>query len=161
MTPARYLSEVCFDRSENILSDIVIEMVTVESSFEEYWERLSQTVSSAVNSGRIGVPKALRVVVHLQSRSHGLEDAIQEQAAVAVRRSATDWFNEEVDRESVVGEPGSPTGLLVRWSGGQSALLLISAGISRIAGSLVLMGSHGTIYHRIESNPIRSTERGD
>lgn len=136
-------------------------MTTVDSPFEEYWKRLSQTVASAVNAGRIGVPKALRVVLHVHSDSFGLEDSIQEQAAVAARRSATGWFSEEVDSESVVGESGSPTGLLLRWRSGQSALLLISAGIASTTGSLVLMGSHGTIYHRIESALIRSTERVD
>ena len=136
----------------------MLEMAKVDSPFGEYWERLSRTVASAVNSGRIGAPKALRLILHVHNSALDCEDSIQEQAAVAARRSATDWFREEVERETAVGEPGQPTGLLLRWRSGQSALLLISAGIGRTAGNFVLMGSHGTIYHRIESSPTDATE---
>ena len=54
------------------------------------------------------------------------------------------------DSDHGVGEPNLAAAWLMRWPGGQSALLAISAGRGATSGNLVLMGSHGSIYHRIE-----------
>ena len=115
-----------------------------------YWDSLARTVGAAVDAGRIGTPKALRLTVHVHADDPADAADARAQTATAARRCAAVWFGGAADSDYGVGEMRLAAAWLLRWPGGQSALLAISAGRGATAGSLVLMGSHGSIYHRIE-----------
>ena len=114
-----------------------------------HWDSLERTVGAAVEAGRIGTPKALRLTVHVQAGDPADAAEVRERTAAAARRCAAAWFGGEADGEYGVGQAGFAGAWLARWPGGQSALLAVSAGRGATAGNLVLMGSHGSIYHRI------------
>ncbi len=114
-----------------------------------YWDSLQRTVGAAVDAGRIGTPKALRLTVHVQADDPADAAEVRERTVAAARRCAAVWFGGEADGEHGVGQAGFAGAWLTRWPGGQSALLAVSAGRGTTAGNLVLMGSHGSIYHRI------------
>ena len=114
-----------------------------------YWDSLARTVGAAVDAGRIGAPKALRLTVHVHADDPAGAAGVRARTAAAARRCAAAWFGGAADGEHGVGEARPAAAWLLRWPGGQSALLAISAGRGATAGNLVLMGSHGSIYHRI------------
>lgn len=116
-----------------------------------YWNSLASTIAAAVDAGRIGTPKALRLTVHVNAADSAADDAGARTVAAA-RRCAAAGFGGEADGDYGVGDPRRGSARLLRWPGGQSALLAVSAGRGATAGSLVLMGSHGSIYHRIALN---------
>ena len=115
-----------------------------------YWDVLSRTVGAAVDAGRIGAPKALRLTVHVHAADPETAAGVQADTTAAARRCAAAWFGGDADSDHGVGEPGQPSASLLRWSAGESAMLAISSGRGVTAGNMVLMGSHGSIYHRIE-----------
>ena len=115
-----------------------------------YWDSLARTVGAAVDAGRIGTPRALRLTVHVHAADPADAVDARAQTATAARRCAAAWFGGAADSDHGVGEPNLAAAWLMRWPGGQSALLAISAGRGATAGNLVLMGSHGSIYHRID-----------
>ncbi len=124
-----------------------------------YWDGLARTVAAAVDAGRIGTPKALRLTVHVRAADPADAVDARAQTAAAARRCAAAWFggdagSEYTAEDSGVGEANRPVASLLRWPGGQSALLAISSGRGATAGNLVLMGSHGCIYHRIEPSAV-------
>ena len=114
-----------------------------------HWDSLERTVGAAVEAGRIGTPKALRLTVHVHAGDPADAADVRERTAAAARRCAAAWFGGEADGEHGVGEARPAAAWLLRWPGGQSALLAVSAGRGATAGNLVLMGSHGSIYHHI------------
>ncbi len=114
-----------------------------------HWDSLERTVGVAVEAGRIGTPKALRLTVHVHAGDPADAAEVRERTAAAARRCAAAWFGGEADGEHGVGEARPAAAWLLRWPGGQSALLAVSAGRGATAGNLVLMGSHGSIYHHI------------
>ena len=114
-----------------------------------YWESLASTVAAAVAAGRIGTPKALRLTVHVHAPDSAAAADAGARTVAAARRCAAEWFGGEADGDYGVGDPRRASARLLRWPGGQSALLAVSAGRGATAGNLVLMGSHGSIYHRI------------
>ncbi|MDE0219352.1 MAG: hypothetical protein OXJ90_08790 [Spirochaetaceae bacterium] len=116
----------------------------------EYWDSLVSTVGAAVDAGRIGTPKALRLTVHVQADDPADAAEVRERTAAAARRCASAWFAGAADGDHGVGEARPAAAWLLRWPGGQSALLAVSAGRGATAGNVVLMGTHGSIYHRIE-----------
>lgn len=118
-----------------------------------YWDALARTVGAAVDAGRIGAPKALRLTVHVQADRAEAAGA-QAETAAAARRCAAAWFGGPADHDYGAGEADRSTASLLRWPGGQSALLAIDAGRGATAGNLVLMGSRGCIYHRIEPSAV-------
>lgn len=125
-----------------------------------YWQALARTVGAAVDAGRIGAPKALRVTVHVRADPAAAAGA-QEQTAAAIRRCADAWFGGPAGHDYGVGTGGRPAAFLLRWPGGQSALLAVDAGRGATTGHLMLMGSHGSIYHAIEpyAVPLPPEER--
>lgn len=114
-----------------------------------HWDSLQTTVGAAVDAGRIGAPKALRLTVHVHAGDPADAAEVRERTVAAARRCAAAWFGGEADSEHGVGEAGFAGAWLTRWPGGQSALLAVSAGRGATAGNLVLMGSHGSVYYRI------------
>ena len=113
------------------------------------WNSLERTVGAAVDAGRIGTPKALRLTVHVQADDPADAADVRERTVADARRCAAAWFGGAADGDYGVGEARPAAAWLLRWHGGQSALLAVSAGRGATAGNLVLMGSHGSIYHRI------------
>ena len=103
-----------------------------------------------MDAGRIGAPKALRLTVHVQASGRVAAADARAETAKAVRRCAIAWFGGSADSDIGVGEGDRPAASLLRWPGGESALLAISSGRGATAGRMVLMGTHGSIYHRIE-----------
>ncbi len=122
-----------------------------------YWQALTRTVRAAVDAGRIGTPKALRLTVHVRADPAEAAGA-QAATAAAVRRCADAWFGGPAGDDYGVGAGGRPAASLLRWPGGQSALLAVDAGRGATAGHLVLMGSHGSIYHAIEPYAVPLTQ---
>lgn len=121
-----------------------------------YWQALTRTVRAAIDAGRIGAPKALRLTVHVRADPAAAAGA-QAATAAAVRRCAAAWFGGPAEHDYGVGEAGRPAASLLRWPGGQSALLAVDAGGGATAGTLLLMGSHGSIHHAIEPSPVPGT----
>lgn len=122
-----------------------------------YWDALARTVRAAVDAGRIGAPKALRLTVHVRADRTEAAGA-QAETAAAARRCAAVWFGGPADHDYGVGQADRPTASLLRWPGGQSALLAVDAGRGATAGNLMLMGARGCIYHRIEPSPVSRTD---
>ncbi len=110
----------------------------------EYWETLRGAVQRTVDAGRIGRPAALRLTVHV-----GGEASVAGECRAAVRAMAAGWFGSEPVAVHRIGGDGAPSVEALRWSGGQSAVLAVSAGPGPIGGNLALMGSNGTLYHEI------------
>ena len=113
-------------------------------SVNDYWEALRRAVQRTVDAGRIGRPAALRLTVHV-----GGEASAAGECRAALRAMAAGWFGSEPVGAHLVGGEGAPSVEALRWPGGQSALLAVSAGPGPVGGSLALMGSNGTLYHEI------------
>ena len=117
-------------------------------SVNDYWEALRGAVQRTVEAGRIGRPVALRLTVHLG----GGAESEAEECRAALRAMAAGWFGSEPAGVHRIGGDGAPSVEALRWTGGQSALLAVSAGPvpgSPTGGNLALMGSNGTLYHEI------------
>ena len=118
-------------------------------SVNDYWEALRGAVQRTVEAGRIGRPVALRLTVHLG----GGAASEAEECRAALRAMAAGWFGSEPVGVHRIGGDGAPSVEALRWTGGQSALLAVSAGrpgpASPTGGNLALMGSNGTLYHEI------------
>ena len=114
-----------------------------------YWDSLARTVGATVDAGRIGAPKALRLTVHVHAPVAVDAANARARAESAASRCAASWFKGEACVDYGVGDSRLAAARLMVWPGGQSALLAVSAGRGVTAGNLVLMGSHGSIYHRI------------
>ena len=109
-----------------------------------YWEPLRDTVQGAIDRGQIGRPAALRMTVHAEGGP-----AEQADLASALRTLSESWFGAESETEYSMGGDGAPAVTALKWDGGQSAMIAVSAGSGRTGGNLMLMGSNGTIYHEI------------
>ena len=119
-----------------------------------YWDSLAHAVEEAVDSGRIGDPKALRLTVHIQIRIQTDARDVRAQAEMAASRSASAWFKGEAIIDYGVDNSDLAAARLMVWPGGQSALMAVSAGSGDTEGNLVLMGSRGAIYHRITHTAV-------
>ena len=108
------------------------------------WEPLKSTVQGAIDRGQIGRPAALRMTVHAAG---GLPE--QADLAAALRSLAESWFGGKSESDYSIGGEGKPAVTALKWDGGQSAMIAVSAGSGRTGGNLMLMGSNGTIYHEI------------
>ena len=113
-------------------------------SVNDYWEALRGAVQRTVDAGRIGRPVALRLTVHVGGAASEAEEC-----RGALRTMAAGWFGSEPVGAHRLGRDGAPSVEALRWTGGQSALLAVSAGPGPVGGNLVLMGSNGTLYHEI------------
>ena len=109
------------------------------------WGPLRKTVLDAIERGQIGRPVSLRLTVH----GPGNEVELQE-LKVELRDLASTWFGGSWESEYVAGNDGGPFVLALKWRGGQSAILSLSAGLGTTGGNLVLLGSNGAIYHDID-----------
>ena len=109
------------------------------------WESLQAAVKRVIDEGRIGQPVALRLTIH--TRGGASEAERYQQAAEA---AGVAWFGGQPKSTYSVGGHDKPLVTALKWAGGQSAILSISAGQSgRVGGNMMLMGSRGAIYHDI------------
>ena len=115
-----------------------------EPMVDGYWEALRGAVQQVVAGGSVGRPAALRLTVHA---GDGAGDTTAYRAALSEMAGA--WFGGEPVASYRIGGDGAPGIEALRWAGGQSALLSVSAGPGQPGGNLTLMGSNGTIYHEI------------
>ena len=114
----------------------------------DYWSALRIAVQQAVDDGRIGRPAALRLTAHVAG------GATQAEARSALlREMAAGWFGGEPAASYRIGGGDSPLLDALRWPGGQSALVAVSAGAGHSGGNLMLMGSNGTLYHELGGVP--------
>ena len=109
------------------------------------WGPLRTTVLGAIKRGHIGRPAALRLTVH----GPGGESERGELEA-ELRDVACTWFGGSCESDYVAGGKTGPSVLALKWAGGQSAILSVSAGGGRAGGNMMLLGSNGVIYHEID-----------
>ena len=76
--------------------------------------------------------------------------ADQRDMASDLRSIAETWFGGKSESEYSIGGEAKPAVIALKWDGGQSAMIAVSAGAGRTGGNLMLMGSNGTIYHEID-----------
>lgn len=110
------------------------------------WHPLRKTVLGAIERGQIGRPATLRMTVH----GPGGESECRE-LETELRDVACAWFGGPCESAYVTGGDNAATVVALKWSGGQSAVLSLSAGAGRTGGNVVLLGSNGAIYHEIDS----------
>ena len=109
------------------------------------WGPLTKTVQGAIERGQIGRPVSLRMTVH----GPGDEEERRELEA-EMRGVACAWFGGPCESDYTVGGDGRPAVVALKWDGGQSAILSVSAGAGRTGGNMMMLGSNGAIYHEID-----------
>ena len=109
------------------------------------WGPLRKTVQSAIERGQIGRPVSLRMTVHGPG---GEVERLELEAEL--REAACAWFGGPCESEYAAGGDGRPAVEALKWTGGQSAILSVSAGAGRTGGNMLLLGSNGAIYHEID-----------
>ena len=108
----------------------------------ELREPLRMTVKRLITEGRIGEPKSVRWQAHVRGSR---QEAAAELAAM--KSAAAHWLGGDPSGEHTVQASGEHTVIALRWAGGQSAILSVSASQSGApGGSLVVMGSRGVLY---------------
>ena len=108
------------------------------------WGPLSKTVQGAIERGQIGRPAALRMTVHGPGG-----EAERRELEAELRDVARAWFGGPCESDYTAGGDSGPAVVALKWSGGQSAILSVSAGAGRTGGNMMLLGSNGAIYHEI------------
>ena len=121
------------------------------------WGPLRTTVQGAIERGQIGRPVALRMTVHGtggQAERRDLEGEL--------RQIACTWFGESCEADYKVGGERGAAVIALKWAGGQSAILSVSAGAGKTGGNMMLLGSNGVIYHEIDpvADPVSQTRSG-
>ena len=115
------------------------------------WGPLRKAVQGAIERGQIGRPVSLRMTVHdLGGEAERLD------LKAELREVACAWFGGPCESEYTVGGDGCPAVVALKWAGGQSAILSVSAGAGRTGGNMMLLGSNGVIYHEID--PVADME---
>jgi hypothetical protein len=109
------------------------------------WDSLRVAVQRVIDEGGIGRPATLRLTLH----TRGTEaDAVQYLQGAEV--AAASWFGGQPNSTYSVGGSGAPTVSALKWKSGQSAILSVSVGADGpVGGNVMLMGTHGTVYHEI------------
>ncbi len=109
------------------------------------WASLRSTVQSVIDKGGIGRPAALRLTYH--GRGNESDATSYRQNAESI---AATWFGSKPASTYSIGGSDKPTVTALKWESGQSAILSVSSGThGPTGGNLMLMGSHGTVYHEI------------
>lgn len=108
------------------------------------WGPLRKTVQGAIERGQIGRPANLRMTVHGPGDEAELRDLESE-----LRDVACAWFGGPCESDYAAGGDSGPVVVALKWAGGQSAILSVSAGAGRTGGNMMLLGSNGAIYHEI------------
>jgi len=107
------------------------------------WSALQAVIRKAVAEGRLGRPAFARAFVR------GITPPDAREALESLTALANGWFGAEGKVVRRLGEEASGHLLaLLRWPGGESALLCVgpgSPGSRRL--DLTLLGSHGAVYY--------------
>ncbi len=74
-----------------------------------------------------------------------------------LRELAHAWLGGPSESDYSTGGGNGAAVIALKWKGGQSAILGVSAGSGRPGGNLMLIGSNGTIYHEV--GPATDRER--
>ena len=109
------------------------------------WTPLRKSVQGAIERGQIGRPVSLRMTVHGpggQAERKNLEGEL--------RQIACTWFGGSCESDHKAGGERGAAVVVLRWRGGQSAILSVSAGAGRTGGNMMLLGSNGVVYHEID-----------
>ena len=115
------------------------------------WGPLRTTVQGAIERGQIGRPVALRMTVHGAGGQAERQDLEGE-----LRQIACTWFGGSCEADYKSGGERGAAVIALKWAGGQSAILSVSAGSGRTGGNMMLLGSNGVIYHEID--PVADLE---
>ncbi len=109
------------------------------------WEALQAGIQKVLNEGRLGKPSFARAFARAAG---GPEEARRALAAMTTMASA--WFGAEGEVVHAAGSEASGHLVsLLRWPGGQSAILSVGPGGSGPARlDLALLGSRGALYYR-------------
>lgn len=112
---------------------------------KSYWKQLERSVTSAIDAGDIGVPRALRVTLHADASEWDTESTF-----ALILESANSWFGGQPEpAEPATGKDTVHVAML-RWRSGATALLSGSTSTgAEPSGDLTLLGSRGSVYHRI------------
>ena len=109
---------------------------------EDRWELLHDAISNALSEKSIGHPRALRVTAHVSIDRYALESFGQKIAG-----AANEWFGGEGRAVNSLRHDGASADLLI-WPTGSTAVISVSAAENgHFGGSLMLMGTHGSLYH--------------
>ena len=110
------------------------------------WGPLRTTVQGAIERGQIGRPVSLRMTVHVEPAG---KRNVWTWKTNCARSRALGSAGPARPIISVGGERGAAV-VALKWAGGQSAILSVSAGGGRTGGNMMLLGSNGVIYHEID-----------
>lgn len=110
---------------------------------EAHMKRLNSTVADALKSGRIGNPVFVRWFERVDS-----DPGDAAQAALGI---VSTWYEGEPTFTHAPEGSDLQSTLLARWSGGQSALLIMApVGFMDAPGlDLAVIGSKGAVYHDV------------
>lgn len=107
------------------------------------WKQLENAVTTAVRSGKIGVPRALRVTLHDKGETPS-------QLSIDVISAASVWFEGDPASSWSNESDANVRVVMAKWSNGSTALVSISCGQQGSnGGDFTLLGSKGSIYHRL------------
>lgn len=115
------------------------------------WDSLRVAFQQVIDQGGMGRPATLRLTLH----TRGTEaDAVQNLQGAEV--AVASWFGGKPNSTYSVGGSGAPNVTALKWESGQSAILSVSVGADgAVGGNVMLMGSHGTVYHDIADSESR------
>ena len=104
---------------------------------------LRDTVQQAIDQGRLGTPKFLRIVASVDSPP--LLDSVANDAEVMAEEV---FQGSPTQRHTLSRSPSHVTSML-KWPDGQGALIIVGHGGSGQTShlDLMLVGSRGTIYY--------------
>ena len=108
-------------------------------------DNLKNTIKTVIDEGRLGDPKFLRCVLQVSGDIKSLRSSLE-----ILEELAEYWFGETfVKRHRIGTEYSSYIGEILRWEGGQGALIVVnlSQSVSQKYLDLMLVGSKGTLYH--------------
>jgi len=108
-------------------------------------DNLKNTIKNVVDEGRLGDPKFLRCVLQVSDDIKSLRSSLE-----LLEEMAEYWFDETFAKRHRIGtEYSSYIGEILRWNGGQGALIVVnvSPSVSQKYLDLMLVGSKGTLYH--------------
>ena len=111
-------------------------------------DNLKNTIKSVIDEGRLGDPKFLRCVLQVSDDIKSLRSSIE-----ILEELAQYWFDDAfVKRHRIGNENSSYIGEILRWDGGQGALIVVNLAqsVSKRYFDLMLVGSKGTLYHESE-----------
>ncbi len=113
------------------------------------WTEIEAAVTRAVDARKIGTPRALRLTVHIASEDPAANQTVSALSDAAMS-ACEKWFGGAPGSESSAGDRENRRVLMAMWPNGAAAAVSVSRGGSRAGGDLSLLGTRGSIYHRLD-----------